>query len=106
MEETNQSPAIPDDSIRQHIIDKLTKDPGIDTSKIHVEVEHGRVVLKGKADTEDEKHLAAKLARSVEGVSEVENHLHVELGIIHALTSLAAHIQGDIIKSDDKESEK
>ena len=63
-------------------------------------------MLKGQADTEDEKHLAEKLARSVEGVGEVENHLHVEMGIIHALTSLAAHIQGDIIKGTDKESEK
>jgi osmotically-inducible protein OsmY len=106
MEETNQSARLPDDIIRQQIIDKLTKDPGIDTSKIHVEVEDGKVILKGKADTDEEKHLAAKLARSVEGVSEVENHLHVELGIIHALTSLAAHIQGDIIKGDEDQSKK
>ncbi len=106
MEDTNQPTKIPDDIIRREIIDKLTKDPGIDTSKMHVEVENGQVTIKGKADTEDEKHLAAKLARSVAGVSGVENHLHVELGIIHALTSLAAHIQGDIIKDDGKESEK
>jgi osmotically-inducible protein OsmY len=105
MEETNQSANIPDDIIRQHIIDKLTKDPGIDTSKIHIEVENAKVILKGKADTEDEKHLAVKLARAVEGVREVENHLQVELGIIHALTSLAAHIQGDIIRNDDKKND-
>lgn len=105
MEETNQSTNIPDDIIRQHVIDKLTKDPGIDTSKINVNVEHGKVTLKGQADTEDEKHLAANLARSVVGVDGIENLLQVELGIIHALTSLAAHIQGDIIKGDDKKSE-
>jgi osmotically-inducible protein OsmY len=106
MEETKQPASIPDDIIRQSIMDKLTKDPGIDTSKIHVEVENGKVILKGKADTEDEKLLSGKIASSVEGVNGVENHLHVEMGIIHALTSLAAHIQGDIIKDDDKEIKK
>jgi osmotically-inducible protein OsmY len=106
MEEPNQAANTPDEIIRQSIVDKLTKDPGIDTSKIHVEVEHGKVILKGKADTGDEKHLSEKIARSVGGVSSVENHLHVDMGIIHALTSLAAHIQGDIIKDDDKESKK
>jgi osmotically-inducible protein OsmY len=106
MEENSQPAKVPDEIIRQNIIDRLTKDPGIDTSKIHVEVENGKVILKGKADTETEKQLSEKIARSVAGASEVENHLHIEIGIIHALTSLAAHIQGDIIKDDDKESEK
>ena len=98
MEETNQSTNIPDNIIRQLIIDKLTKDPGIDTSKIQVEVDNGKVILKGKADTEDEKHLAANLARSVEGVGGIENHLHVELGIIHALTSLGSAYPGRYYK--------
>lgn len=95
-----------DEVIRQNIVDKLTKDPGIDTTKIQVEVENGKVILKGKADTEDEKQLSEKIARSVEGVTGVENHLHVDVGIIHALTSLASHIQGDIIRDDDKETQK
>ena len=96
---------MPDEIIRLNIIDSLRKDPGIDTSKIHVEVKNGEVILRGKADTETEKQLAEKIARSVAGVSKVENHLHIEIGIIHALTSLAAHIQGDIIKdADDKET--
>ena len=92
---------MPDEIIRQNIIDSLNKDPGIDDSKIHVEVKNGEVILKGKADTETEKQLSEKIARSVAGVSKVENHLHIDIGIIHALTSLAAHIQGDIIKDDD-----
>ena len=94
MEENNQPGKMPDEIIRQNIIDGLNKDPGIDTSKIHVEVKNGEVILKGKADTETEKQLSEKIARSVAGVSKVENHLHIDIGIIHALTSLAAHIQG------------
>ena len=105
MEGINQPGNTADESIRQHVIDALKKESRIDTSKIQVEVESGRVILKGKADTEAEKHLSEQIARSLEGVSAVENHLHVDLGIIHALTSLAAHIQGDIIKDDnDKET--
>ncbi len=105
MEENNQPGKMPDEIIRQNIIDSLNKDPGIDTSKIHVEVKNREVILKGKADTETEKQLSEKIARSVAGVSKVENHLHIDIGIIHALTSLAAHIQGDIIKdADDKET--
>ena len=101
MEENNQLGKMPDDIIRLNIIDSLEKNPGIDTSKIHVEVKNGEVILKGKADTEIEKQHSEKIARSVAGVSKVENHLHIDLGIIHALTSIAAHIQGDIIKEDD-----
>ena len=105
MEENNQPGKMPDEIIRQNIIDRLNKDPGIDTGKIHVEVKNREVILKGKADTETEKQLSEKIARSVAGVSKVENHLHIDIGIIHALTSLAAHIQGDIIKdADDKET--
>jgi len=95
-----------DEAIRQNIIDKLRHDPGIDCLKIEVEVKNGVVTLKGKTDTEKEKQLSEKIARSVEGVTSVENHLHIEVGIVHALSSLAAHIQGDIIKDDEKEDKK
>lgn len=101
MEENTQSGKSPDEIIRQHILDGLHHDPGLDSSKMHVEVENGNAILKGKADTEKEKQLAETIAGSVTGVSQVENHLHVEIGIIHALSSIAAHIQGDIIKDDE-----
>ncbi len=107
MEENTQSGKSPDEIIRQHILDGLHHDPGLDSSKMHVEVENGKAILKGKADTEKEKQLAETIARSVQGVVAVENHLHVEIGIIHAITSIAAHIQGDIIRDeDDKDNQK
>ena len=101
MKEYKQQGSLPDEIIRQNIMDSLNKNPGIDTSKIHVEVTNGEVILKGKADTETEKQLSEKIAGSVAGVSKVENHLHIEIGLIHSLTSLAAHIQRDIIKDDE-----
>ena len=106
MEENAHINKAPDEIIRQNIINKLTHDPGIDPLKIEVEVKNGEVTLKGKADTEKEKQLSEKIARSVEGVTGVENHLHIEVGIVHALSSLAAHIQGDIIKDDEHEDKK
>ena len=105
MEENNQSNKASDEIIRQNVIASLEKDPGIDTTKMGVEVKNGNVLLKGKIDTETEKQLSEKIARSVTGVSHVENHLHIDLGFVHALTSLAAHIQGDIIKGDDGEED-
>ena len=108
MEEKNQAGNMNDEIIRQKVMDGLNKDPGIDTSKIEVQVKNGEVILKGGIDTENEKMLSEKIARSVEGVTKVENHLHIGLGLVHALTSLAAHIQGDIIKNqdDDEDDEK
>jgi len=107
MEENNQAEKMNDEITRQKVLDALNKDPGIDTTKIEVQVKNGEVILKGRTDTENEKMLSEKIARSVEGVSKVENHLHIGLGLVHALTSIAAHIQGDIIKNeDDDEVEK
>jgi hypothetical protein len=45
--------------------------------------------------------LSEKATASIEGVKNVENQLMVEVGIAHALSSLAAHIQGDIIKDNE-----
>lgn len=106
MEENTHINKVHDEIIRENVIDKLRNDPGLDAVKIEVEVKNAIVALKGKVDTEKEKLLSEKIAQSVEGVSSVENHLHIEVGIIHALSSLAAHIQGDIIKDDDKEEKK
>ena len=102
MEENNEVNAVKDEDIRTNVIESLRNDPGLDAVKIEVEVNDGNVLLKGYADTEKEKALSEKIAASVSGVKSVENHLHIEIGIIHALSSIAAHIQGDII--DDKDS--
>jgi osmotically-inducible protein OsmY len=107
MEENNQKATVADEIIRQKVMAGLNKDPGIDTSKVEVQVKNGEVILKGGIDTENEKMHSEEIARSVEGVTKVENHLHIGLGLVHALTSIAAHIQADIIKNDhDDEDDK
>lgn len=93
----------PDAQIRQKVLYRLQHESAIDSSKIEVEVENATVILKGKTDTVKEKDLSELIARDTPGVAGVENHLHIEAGIAHALSNLAAHIQGDIIKDTDKE---
>ena len=104
MEENNIRVA--DEIIRQKITDLLFRDPTIDSKKIQVEVTNGEALLKGHIDTEDEKQRSAELARTVEGVNNVVNHLHIDVGLAHALSNIAAHIQGDIIKGDDDDTNK
>lgn len=106
MEEKKQPFSISDESIYQKIVDLLRNDPSIDASKIIVEVNDGIAILRGGSDTEVEKQRSEELARGVEGVKSVENNLHVEIGLAHALSSLAAHIQGDIIKDDEEDEDE
>ena len=84
--EENKIPAA-DEIIRQKIAELLFNDPTIDSGRI-------------------QKQRSEELARSVEGVKNVVNHLHIDVGLAHALSSLAAHIQGDIIKDDDDDVNK
>ncbi len=83
----------------------LHEHPKIDETDIHVEVSNGTVVLKGKADTEEEKEHAQLIAAAVPGVLHVENRLHVDVGIAHALSTIAAQLSGEAEKpknTDDK----
>lgn len=98
--------SITDEIIRQKIIDLLYKDPTIDSTKIEVEVTNGEALLKGHIDTEAEKQRCEELAQATEGVKNVVNHLHIDIGLAHALSNIAAHIQGDIIKDEDDDANK
>ena len=81
-----------DDKIKEGLWEQLRDHPRLDTTHFIIEVKEGHVHLKGKADTEEEKALAEKIATNYPGVIEVKNDLHLELGIIHAITSLVSGI--------------
>ncbi len=81
-----------DEKIKEGLWQQLKDHPRLDTKHFTIEVEEGHVHLKGKADTEEEKVLAEKIASEYPGVSSVKNDLHLELGIIHAITSLVSGI--------------
>ena len=93
-----------DSRMQKRIFTLLHEDAKTDASKMQVEVKNGEVILSGNADTEEEKNHAEIIAASVPGVRQVENHLHVEIGIAHALSSFVARIvSGD---EDNKNSDK
>ncbi|MDZ4794074.1 MAG: BON domain-containing protein [Bacteroidota bacterium] len=92
----------PDDlHMQATIIRLLQDDPKTDASKMEVVVKDANVLLKGRADTEEEKKHATQIARSVPGVKSVENHLHIEAGIVHALSAFAAQIMSSSEKNKD-----
>jgi osmotically-inducible protein OsmY len=89
-------PSEADVALRQLICDKLDEHPKLDVTHITIEVTDGKVILSGKADTEEEKQLAGTIATSVPGVQEVKNELHIGLGIAHALSVIATRLtEGD-----------
>ena len=100
----NQEKDMTDQRIQADIIERLTHDSKIDPLKIQVEVKESKVVLKGHVDTEEEKSRVENIAVSVQGVTTVENHLHIGLGLAHALSSLAAQITADPKEEKDKKT--
>jgi hypothetical protein len=100
----NDNQGAEDIHLHKTILTLLHEDPKTDASKMQVEVTNGEVILKGRTDTEEEKEHAASIAASVPGVMQVENHLHVEIGIAHAVSSFVAKIAaGD---ADNKNADK
>jgi osmotically-inducible protein OsmY len=57
---------------------RLMAEPGIDSLQIDVDTNNGRVTLSGEADTAQNKARAAELARSIEGVTGVNDRLTVK----------------------------
>jgi hypothetical protein len=66
-----------DDRIFEDICERLTQHGQIDASDIEVEINDGDVTLKGSVDDRRSKRLAEDVAASVNGVSDVQNHLRV-----------------------------
>lgn len=93
-----------DQRILQELNYRLHHESKLDPVKIQVEVHNGEVLLKGKADTEEEKLLAEQIASSVEGVTLVKNHLHIDIGFVHALTSFVSQISAE--DKEDKEDKQ
>lgn len=81
-----------DAKIQEGLSEQMKDHPRLDTTHIILEVQDGNVHLKGRADTEEEKALAGQMAKDYPGVISVKNDLHIDLGIIHAITSIVSGI--------------
>ena len=69
--------AITDSRITTVVKAKLLKNSDTHAMDIHVTTKNGIVTLDGEAKSEQEKQTADKIARRVEGVRNVHNHLKV-----------------------------
>ena len=92
-----------DARIEREILTAMHEHPKIDETKMMVEVKDGTVILKGHADTEEEKEHVQLIAAAVHGVVHVENRLHVDVGIAHALSVIATQMSTDPDKEKPKE---
>jgi hypothetical protein len=69
--------AIDDTVITTKIKAAYVQDPLVGALDIHVDTYRGVVRLRGSAHSEAEKERAATVARSIEGVREVQNNIEV-----------------------------
>ncbi|PAY17371.1 hypothetical protein CKO51_21555 [Rhodopirellula sp. SM50] len=63
--------------LERDVITALAQDPATDTWEISVSVKNGNVTLNGTVSSYAERDLAAKVARSTRGVTELTNQLEV-----------------------------
>lgn len=108
MDESNKNidQAIEDIRIEKEILVGLHEHPQIDETKMLVEVKDASVTLKGHADTEEEKEHAQLIAAAVHGVKHVDNRLHVDIGLAHALSIIATQMSSGDDKHTDDNDEK
>jgi len=76
---TNQSVGsqVSDSSITATVKSKMIADGDVKAHNIDVNTEHGVVYLLGRVNSQHEKEQAERIARSVDGVRDVVNHLEV-----------------------------
>lgn len=67
----------PDDEIRAAAFQRLTSDPRIRSTHIHVKVSHRRLTLAGYVRHEAERAAAAEDVASLSGVIEVTNRIEI-----------------------------
>ena len=67
-----------DERLREDICERLTEDPSIDATEIHIEVSAGEVTLSGTVPDRRMKRAAEDVAEECSGVKQVHNGLRVQ----------------------------
>lgn len=78
----DQSGAVDDLTIRDHIVTEMKDKLGISGSMTNVVVVHGIVSLWGLVDNDTERQAAGVAAETAPGVKEVHNHLSVSPAVV------------------------
>lgn len=69
--------AVTDEKIKKDVVDQLYWDSRVDASEIDIEVDDGKVILKGEVPDYGSKASASSDAWTIEGVTAVENDIQV-----------------------------
>jgi osmotically-inducible protein OsmY len=70
--------SIGDEELKKNVSDRLREDRRFDVSKIHVDVRHGSVILKGSTETYQASAFAQEDAAGVAGVEKIVNRIEVQ----------------------------
>ena len=74
----NAKEAVDDTMITTKVKTALLAEKGVDSGKISVETDNGKVMLSGDVKGPDQRQKAEAVARKVTGVKEVDNKLEVK----------------------------
>lgn len=70
-------PARLDAQITSDVLAALAADPATDSFEIRVEADGGRIVLRGRVDSRQEKLLAGRVAKGIRGVAGLDNRIEI-----------------------------
>jgi osmotically-inducible protein OsmY len=90
---------VPDQELRNHIINMFNQDPVIKDFNLNVEVNNGHVILTGLVTSWSEEQLALDVAKSVSGVKSVEDRINFSYEKKRLDDEIYADIKG-ILKYD------
>jgi hypothetical protein len=74
---SEEEPPANDATLARKVESELFRDPDIPKGRININVEHGRVVLRGELDHPEQISAIEETVRKIPGVLEVENLLHL-----------------------------
>ncbi len=87
-------PARTDEELRDAVRNALLKDPATESWEVFVSVEDGTVTLTGTVDSWQEKQLAAKVAKGVNGVEALENEITVDYKVERSDNEIESDVVG------------
>ncbi len=88
-----QVPDVPDDSIVKKAERTFLRDPALESYEITFKAQDGTLTMEGQTDSWAEKQLSEKVAKSIEGVSAVENDIDVEYDEVRPDIEIKAEIE-------------
>ena len=83
----------PDEDIRKDIMTALLQDPATESYQVHVSVQNAAATLTGSVGSYGEAQLAARIARGVKGVKQVQNDVTINYLAKRTDVEMAADVQ-------------